>query len=755
MKLLKGLFILLLLLVLNGCKEPPVEEIKEYEIKFLVDGEIYDVKKYQEGSTVEYPLDPIKEGYDFVGWDKEVSVINENIEVNASFKIKEYVVKFLVDGEVFETKTVKHGEGVTVDKTPEKEGYTFLGWDKEINNITGDLEVNATFEFYGYIVKFVVDGVVIDTQVVPEGGNAVLPKDPIKEGYDFIGWDKRSTNITSNVTITAEFYIFDYKIEFYLDGRIIDIQTVEYGKTPEPVEVELPDGYTFIGWDQDISFIKDDMRVNAIYDITEFVVVFMVDGVEYSKQTVQYGKDATTPDVPVKDGHEFLWWDMEYNNVLSDLTINAVFGKSSSTTKADLEAAAKEIDDYFATLSMPLDNCEIELLEKSGRCDVTWTSTNPEVIGLDGKVVRPFTSVRYTEVILTADISVDDIILSKKINVTVKRAYKDLSKGINAAYNSGAVLTDIAIQTYDIVYYSFLYMTSDTTGNLKNASGVRGGINTYKDKLHEVGGRALFSFVAQSGTDLANLKKIIEDDQKLEKLVSNLLKFCVDNDLDGIDVDWETPGASGGAAYTKLMKKIYEEFKAENPEYLVTSAIGAGPWQYHYYNLYDSAKYHDYINMMSYDMQTGSTSSFQNALFFKSGACLTQCSVDTSVELYNSVGVKNSQIIVGVPFYGRVFSETDGLTKSCSGNFAIKQSAIVEYLKGGFKETYDEDCQVPYLYNSATRQFVTFENSRSVNRKWKYISDNGLAGMMCWNYTQDYQDKLTQAMYSGKSEHMK
>ena len=146
MKLLKGLFILLLLLVLNGCKEPPVEEIKEYEIKFLVDGEIYDVKKYQDGSTVEYPLDPIKEGYDFVGWDKEVSVINENIEVNASFKIKEYVVKFLVDGEVFETKTVKHGESVTVDKTPEKEGYTFLGWDKEINNITSDLEVRPIYD---------------------------------------------------------------------------------------------------------------------------------------------------------------------------------------------------------------------------------------------------------------------------------------------------------------------------------------------------------------------------------------------------------------------------------------------------------------------------------------------------------------------------------------------------------------------------------------------------------------------------------
>ena len=65
----------------------------------------------------------------------------------------------------------------------------------------------------------------------------------------------------------------------------------------------------------------------------------------------------------------------------------------------------------------------------------------------------------------------------------------------------------------------------------------------------------------------------------------------IENKLDGIDMDWETPGSSHARNYTKLMKVIYEKFKAYDSELLITSAIGAGPWQYNYYDLINSNKY--------------------------------------------------------------------------------------------------------------------------------------------------------------------
>ncbi len=53
---------------------------------------------------------------------------------------------------------------------PKKEGYKFIGWDKDLTNITSDLEINAIFEVAKYEVKFLVDGVIFETQFVEYKG---------------------------------------------------------------------------------------------------------------------------------------------------------------------------------------------------------------------------------------------------------------------------------------------------------------------------------------------------------------------------------------------------------------------------------------------------------------------------------------------------------------------------------------------------------------------------------------------------------
>ena len=123
--------------------------------------------------------------------------------------VTKYTVTFKALDKVLSTQEVESGKAAIAPKV-EIEGYNFKGWDKEFNNVTSDLVVNAILEEIvieetKYVVRFLVDGVEVSRQEVKENEGAIAPADPVKEGYDFKGWDKDFSKITSNLDINAKF----------------------------------------------------------------------------------------------------------------------------------------------------------------------------------------------------------------------------------------------------------------------------------------------------------------------------------------------------------------------------------------------------------------------------------------------------------------------------------------------------------------------------------------------------------------------
>ena len=49
------------------------------------------------------------------------------------------------------------------------------------------------------------DGFVFKTEKIEEGSSATAPSNPTRTGYEFIGWDIDFTNVTSNLTVTAQY----------------------------------------------------------------------------------------------------------------------------------------------------------------------------------------------------------------------------------------------------------------------------------------------------------------------------------------------------------------------------------------------------------------------------------------------------------------------------------------------------------------------------------------------------------------------
>lgn len=110
------------------------------------------------------------------------------------------------------------------------------------------------------------DETVLDTQTVTHGSSATEPSHAIREGYTFTGWDKDFSNVTSDLTVTAQYSINTYTVTFSdWDGNTLKTQTVEHGKTATAPENPSRDGYTFIGWDKDFSNVMSDLTVTAQY----------------------------------------------------------------------------------------------------------------------------------------------------------------------------------------------------------------------------------------------------------------------------------------------------------------------------------------------------------------------------------------------------------------------------------------------------------------------------------------------------------
>ena len=175
------------------------------------------------------------------------------------------------------------------------------------------------------------DGTVLSTQTVEEGAAATAPAAPSRTGYTFTGWDVDFSNVTSDLTVTAQYSVNSYTITYYVDGALYNTQTYAYGAAVTMLAEPTKEGYTFSGWDTTITTMPaNDVTVNGTFTlipVTTYTVTFMANGEVVSTQNVQAGAAATAPAAPEVAGYHFVEWDTDYSNVQSDLVVTAVYTK--------------------------------------------------------------------------------------------------------------------------------------------------------------------------------------------------------------------------------------------------------------------------------------------------------------------------------------------------------------------------------------------------------------------------------------------
>lgn len=213
--------------------------VPTYSVKFYNwDGTILSEQTISEGKTATLPENPVREGYDFIGWDNSIANIKEDVELNPVFEKKQFTVTFIDwKNKAFVQQKFGYGDVLTPPDHSNVEGYNFDGWDKIIDGtfvVTEDMVVTAEYSKKSYSVKFVgFDGNVIDSQTVKFGEDAVAPDNAgtADDGRIFAGWqDNGYTDVNGDAYV--------YPVYYY--ETTAQMPTVTYEKDGE--QVGCPNG---------------------------------------------------------------------------------------------------------------------------------------------------------------------------------------------------------------------------------------------------------------------------------------------------------------------------------------------------------------------------------------------------------------------------------------------------------------------------------------------------------------------------------
>lgn len=219
-----------------------------YTINFIDhDGTIISTQTVKYKQDAEPPADPIREGHTFISWEGEYLTVEQNAVITAIYEINHYQIDFIDhDGTVISSQIVAHGEKPTLPPAPTREGYTFTGWNGEYDTANTDTTITANYEINQYQIDFVDhDGTSLSSQTVTHGDKPTLPETPEREGHTFIGYDVEPTAATSDTVYTAQYQINQYTIQFInYDGTVLqeDIYDHDAPVSPPSNPVKPSDG---------------------------------------------------------------------------------------------------------------------------------------------------------------------------------------------------------------------------------------------------------------------------------------------------------------------------------------------------------------------------------------------------------------------------------------------------------------------------------------------------------------------------------
>lgn len=382
---LKTMLVCIVLLIglvtLFACNKGNVAD-KDGQTKVVVKIQDEDGSIYKENVVFSdlFTLSLQKEGYtgrlyrdaDFLKPLTKDSKVKNGDTVYVKWTINKYTVTFMDGKTVLKTEKVQHGSAATAPEVPEKDGKTFKGWDKEdFSTVTSDLTINAVYDVDTFTVTFMDGEKVLETQTVEYEAAATAP-DTARlsppEGMHFAKWDKDFSKVTEDIEVSAVYEINFYTVIFKNGETTLKIEKVKHGDSATPPN-NPPDTPTakFVGWDKSFDNVTSDLIVNAKFETKKFTLTFInFDGTSVYTAEVEYGAFI--------DSH----FDKADKAVTYDTTILDYDGwyKADGTEITKFDLPTMPAENFTLTLKLSLMDSAIGDFKVNTPADFTFTESN-------------------------------------------------------------------------------------------------------------------------------------------------------------------------------------------------------------------------------------------------------------------------------------------------------------------------------------------------------------------------------------------
>lgn len=304
---LKTMLVCIVLLIglvtLFACNKSNVAD-KDGQTKVIVKIQDEDGSIYKENVVFSdlFTLSLQKEGYtgrlyrdaDFLKPLTKDSKVKNGDTVYVKWTINKYTVTFMDGEKVLKAYTnVPHGDTVTAPEVPEKDGKTFKEWDKDFSKVTSDLTINAVYDVDTFTVTFKDGEKVLETQTVEYEAAATAP-DTARlsppEGMHFAKWDKDFSKVTEDIEVSAVYELNEYTVTFKNGETTLTADRVKHGSAATPPNVFDTPTAKFVGWDKSFDNVTSDLIVNAKFETKKFTLTFInFDGTTVDTAEVEYG----------------------------------------------------------------------------------------------------------------------------------------------------------------------------------------------------------------------------------------------------------------------------------------------------------------------------------------------------------------------------------------------------------------------------------------------------------------------------------